>query len=83
MGAIGTERQRRHHPHRRKRQGAVEMREQAAALGEALHWEPASGGRRPGLFPHLYGALPLSAVRMVAPLPLGADGAHVFPAELG
>ena len=56
---------------------------EAAALGEALRWEPASGGRRPGLFPHLYGALPLSAVRMVAPLPLGADGAHVFPAELG
>jgi uncharacterized protein (DUF952 family) len=55
----------------------------AAALGEALRWEPASGGRRPGLFPHLYGALPLSAVRMVVPLPLGPDGGHVFPAGLG
>jgi uncharacterized protein (DUF952 family) len=51
----------------------------AAALGEALRWEPAPGGKRPGLFPHLYGPLPLSAVRRVVPLPLGADGLHVFP----
>jgi uncharacterized protein (DUF952 family) len=52
---------------------------EAAALGAALRWEPAAGGKRPGLFPHLYGVLPLSAVRSVAPLPLGADGAHRFP----
>lgn len=51
----------------------------AAALGEALKFEPASGGKRPGLFPHLYGPLPLSAVLSVTPLPLGKDGAHVFP----
>ena len=51
----------------------------AAALGAALRWEPAAGGKRPGLFPHLYGPLPLSAVRSVAPLPLGEDGAHRFP----
>ncbi|MCO6419097.1 DUF952 domain-containing protein [Siccirubricoccus sp. KC 17139] len=53
-----------------------------AALGAALRWEPAAGGRRPGLFPHLYGDLPLSAVRLVVPLPLGADGAHLFPPEI-
>lgn len=52
---------------------------EVAALGPALRWEPASGGKRPGLFPHLYGPLPLSAVRFAAPLPLGADGAHRFP----
>ncbi|TCZ55546.1 DUF952 domain-containing protein [Roseicella aquatilis] len=52
------------------------------ALGTALVWEPAAGGSRPGLFPHLYGALPLAAVRDVAPLPLGADGRHVFPPEI-
>jgi uncharacterized protein (DUF952 family) len=52
---------------------------EAAALGEALRWEPASGGRRPGLFPHLYAPLPVTAVRRVVPLPLGADGRHVFP----
>lgn len=51
----------------------------AAALGAALRFEPAAGGRRPGLFPHLYGPLPLSAVVSVTPLPLGADGLHRFP----
>ncbi|WP_082012366.1 DUF952 domain-containing protein [Belnapia sp. F-4-1] len=50
------------------------------ALGEALRWEPA--GSRPGLFPHLYGALPLSAVRTVTPLPLGPGGTHIFPAGI-
>ncbi len=54
----------------------------SAALGESLKWEPASGGTRPGLFPHLYGILPLAAVRRVVSLPLGADGRHVFPAEI-
>ncbi|WP_149540436.1 DUF952 domain-containing protein [Siccirubricoccus phaeus] len=53
-----------------------------AALGPALRWEPAAGGKRPGLFPHLYGTLPLSAVRLVVPLPLGADGAHAFPPDI-
>jgi uncharacterized protein (DUF952 family) len=54
----------------------------SAALGESLKWEPASGGSRPGLFPHLYGALPLAAVRRVVSLPLGADGRHQFPPEI-
>lgn len=54
-----------------------------APLGEALRWEAASGGKRPGLFPHLYGPLPLSAVRTVVPLPLGPDGGHLFPAGIG
>ena len=48
----------------------------AAALGPALRYEPSRGGQ---LFPHLYGTLPFSAVRWVRPLPLGADGRHVFP----
>jgi uncharacterized protein (DUF952 family) len=47
----------------------------AHALGETLKWEPSRGGR---LFPHLYGALQLSAVRWTRPLPLGADGKHVL-----
>jgi uncharacterized protein (DUF952 family) len=51
----------------------------AAALGDALRWEPAAGGSRPGLFPHLYAPLPLAAVRRAVPLALGADGRHVFP----
>jgi uncharacterized protein (DUF952 family) len=48
----------------------------AAALGAALKWEPSRGG---ALFPHLYDVLPLSAVRWSKPLPLGADGRHIFP----
>ena len=47
-----------------------------ARLGAALRHEPSRGG---DLFPHLYGELPLSAVVRAEPLPLGADGWHVFP----
>ncbi len=54
----------------------------AAALGAALRWEPASGSSRPGLFPHLYATLPLSAVTRAVPVPLGADGVHAFPADV-
>lgn len=45
-------------------------------LGDDLRYEPSRGG---DLFPHLYAALPLSAVLWVTPLPLGEDGLHVFP----
>lgn len=48
-------------------------------LDGRLKWEPSRGG---DLFPHLYAALPLSAVKWVAPLPLGPDGRHVFPERL-
>jgi uncharacterized protein (DUF952 family) len=48
----------------------------AAALGEALRWEPSRGG---ALFPHLYGPLPFQAVRWVSPLALADAGSHVFP----
>ena len=42
----------------------------------------AAGPSRGGdLFPHLYAALPVSAVRRVRSLPL-AGGAHVFPEDL-
>jgi uncharacterized protein (DUF952 family) len=39
-----------------------------------------SQGEGGALFPHLYGTLPLAAVRGVERLPLGADGRHVLPA---
>ena len=52
---------------------------EAAALGEALRWEPAAGGSRPGLFPHLYAPLPVSAVRRAVHVPLGPEGRHLFP----
>lgn len=54
----------------------------AAALGAALKWEPASGGSRPGLFPHLYAALPLAAIRRALPVPLNAAGLHIFPVDI-
>ncbi|MFC0407867.1 DUF952 domain-containing protein [Roseomonas elaeocarpi] len=54
----------------------------AEALGPALRWEAAAGGRRPGLFPHLYGVLPLSAVLSAEHLPLGPDGTHQFPGNI-
>ncbi|MEM9725309.1 MAG: DUF952 domain-containing protein [Pseudomonadota bacterium] len=49
---------------------------EADGLGEALRWEASRGG---ALFPHLFRTLQLSEVAWVAPLPLGADGAHQFP----
>jgi uncharacterized protein (DUF952 family) len=49
-----------------------------AALGDRLKWEPSRGD----LFPHLYGELPLKAVRRFDPLPLDAGGKHVFPKNL-
>ncbi len=48
----------------------------AQALGAGLRWEPSRGG---ALFPHLYGELPLAAVRWAKPLPLGPNGRHAFP----
>jgi uncharacterized protein (DUF952 family) len=48
----------------------------AGALDDGLRWEVSRGG---DLFPHLYRALPLAAVRWAKPLPLGGDQRHVFP----
>jgi uncharacterized protein (DUF952 family) len=48
----------------------------ATLFGDALKWEASRGG---ALFPHLYADLPLDAVLWEKPLPLGADGLHVFP----
>ena len=45
------------------------------ALGDKLKWEPSRGG---ALFPHLYGSLPMTAVRWVRAMPLvGTE--HVIP----
>jgi uncharacterized protein (DUF952 family) len=46
------------------------------ALGPALKWERSRGNE---LFPHLYAALPLSAVRWARPLPDEIDGWRAFP----
>jgi uncharacterized protein (DUF952 family) len=47
-----------------------------AALGGALKWEPSRGGE---LFPHLYAALPLSAVLWARPLADEIEGRRAFP----
>jgi uncharacterized protein (DUF952 family) len=48
----------------------------AAVLGAQLRWEPSRGG---DLFPHLYAALPLAAVRWARPLPDEIDGRRSLP----
>ena len=48
----------------------------AEALGPELKWERSRGG---DLFPHLYAALPLSAVRWARPLPDEIDGRRPMP----
>ncbi len=56
--------------------GLVLVAVEAEELGVALKWEPSRGGE---LFPHLYGVLPMAAVRWVKPLRLDNHGTHVFP----
>jgi uncharacterized protein (DUF952 family) len=61
------------------RVGLILAAVQADSLGAQLKWEPSRGG---ALFPHVYGALPLSAVLWARPLPVGTDGHHAFPDEV-
>ena len=65
--------------HRARQSGLVLVAVDPEALGAALKWEPA---RRGGPFPHLYGELPLAALRGAWDLPLGPDSRHVFPAAV-
>lgn len=62
--------------HRAGETGLVLLEVDAMALGADLKWEASRGGQ---LFPHLYGALAVSAVAAEFDLPLGPDGAHIFP----
>jgi uncharacterized protein (DUF952 family) len=62
--------------HRAGERDLVLLRARTEALGDALRWEPSRGGT---LFPHLYGALPLSAVEAADALPVDQNGVHVFP----
>lgn len=59
--------------------GLVLIAVATSPLGDALKWEPSRGG---ALFPHLYAPLPTSVALWTKPLPLGADGRHVFPENL-
>jgi uncharacterized protein (DUF952 family) len=62
--------------HRAGQAGLLLLSVAPEALGSALRWELARGGQ---LFPHLYGALPVTAVQRTDDLPLGPDGLHCFP----
>jgi len=56
--------------------GLVLVAVEAERLGGDLKWEESRGG---ALFPHLYAALDPKAALWIRPMPLGADGGHVFP----
>lgn len=45
-------------------------------LGDAVRWEESRGGQ---LFPHIYAALPLSAITAHGPLQRDSDGAVLLP----
>jgi len=62
--------------HRRGQPGLVLLIVDPHVLSKALRWEPSRGG---ALFPHLYGTLPLSAVRSVCDAPLDSEGVPVLP----
>ena len=62
--------------HRAGQPDIVLLAVEPAVLGDALKWEPSRGG---ALFPHLYGPLPVSAVRWTKDLSLGTDGIHILP----
>jgi uncharacterized protein (DUF952 family) len=56
--------------------GLVVVAVDGEALGPALKWERSRGN---DLFPHLYAALPVSAVRWARPLSDEIDGRRIFP----
>lgn len=61
------------------REGLVLVAVDSDALPEPLRWEPARGG---ALFPHLYAALPWTAVVVVDSLALDVEGRYQLPAGL-
>ena len=62
--------------HRAGQSGLVLLAVDPEALGAALKWEPSRRGER---FPHLYGQLPLAALRGISDLPLRPASRHVCP----
>ncbi|MFN3615288.1 MAG: DUF952 domain-containing protein [Rubrimonas sp.] len=64
--------------HFRGKENLVLAAVEAAAVDDALRWEPSRGGEA---FPHLYRPLFAADVLWSAPLPLGPDGVHLLPPE--
>jgi uncharacterized protein (DUF952 family) len=65
--------------HFRDQAGLLLIAIDAGKLGPALRFEPSRGG---ALFPHLYAALPLEAVRWIVPLGVDRDGVPDVGARL-
>lgn len=65
--------------HFAEQQGLVLVAFNDAAFGDDLRYEPSRGG---ALFPHLYAPLDPALALSAMPLPVGADGTHVFPEHL-
>ena len=63
--------------HRAGQSGLLLLAIDPAVLGDRLKWEPSRSG---ALFPHVYGVIDPRESAWVRPLPVGADGLHVFPA---
>ncbi len=66
--------------HRAGQDDLVLLEVDQAKLGPALKWE---ASRNAVLFPHLYGALPVSAVLRTFDLSLDGEDVHVFPEDWG
>ena len=47
-------------------------------MGSKIRWE-ASDSRDGALFPHVYESVPMTAIIATLPVPLGAQGAYIFP----
>jgi uncharacterized protein (DUF952 family) len=62
--------------HRAGQDGLLLVAVDAGRLGNRVKWEKSRSG---DLFPHLYGPLDPGESTSVRPLPLGADGNHIFP----
>lgn len=62
--------------HFSQERGLVVLEVEASKLGSDLRWEPARDGAE---FPHLYGALPMSAVVRTLALDRGDDLPAEFP----
>ncbi len=62
--------------HYANKTGLVLVAVDADTLGMTLVWERSRGGE---LFPHLYGVLPLPAVKWARPLPDEVEGRRALP----
>lgn len=62
--------------HFAEQQGLIVVRVDLAALGDLVRWEPSRGG---ALFPHIYGALPLSVAAAHQPMARNGKGDVLLP----